>query len=257
MRKLLARFDNYCNKLYEKLSTKFVGKVLIKVMSEIILAVLVSVFLFWGTSIYESNKILKTENDKLSQIYVSVSNEYINSLFGEPYITVEEDDALISNFYILSAGILRTVSENNVVKAYFITSQNENRNIPVTSCNNKKYKIGKCNYSDIDFSNPDIKANLNGNGRYCFYSEVQGTGRYAMYNYYLFATIPYGFVDNESSQLCNEYSLSNSVSEKDIAALRKKATPNTFGVIADGYENKIDIIPFVSEWENIYYMLTK
>lgn len=128
--------------------------------------------------------------------------------------------------------------------AFFITSQNEHRTIPVSTVFSGKKAIGKTKFSEIDFANHETKSNINVNGRYCYYGEIQGTGRYAMYNYYLFATLSYGFVDEESASLGQEHSMMDSVSKE---VLRKKAKPNTFGVIADGYQEIITFIPFVEE----------
>ena len=159
MRKLFICFDDYLNTIYEKFTAKFIGKVIIKIISEVLLAALVSGSIFLGTSIYENNKKIKDENSKLEQIYISVSNEYIDSLFGKPYISINESETLKSNFYSLNDIILRTVTEDDVVIAYFITSQNERRKIPVTSIDSEKHYIGKTNYSKVDFPNYEIKAN--------------------------------------------------------------------------------------------------
>lgn len=257
MRKLLINADNFFDKLYKRLTKRFFGKVFLKLIGEIILALVVSLAVYLGSTFYENSRIITIENENLNKLYISVSESYVESLFGKPYISVSENEKLQSNFYLLKDAVLRTVVENDTVVAFFITSKKENRTIPVSSISSEKEIVGKTNYADIDFPNPNIESNLTMNGRYCYYGEIQGTGRYAMYNHYLFATIPYGFIDEESVNLCNMYSGNESVDEVAADKLRKKATPNTFGVIAEGYQETITLIPFIEEWENIYYLLIK
>ena len=194
--------------------------------------------------------------EKLDEVYISVSHNYINALFGEPKVSVRENETLKSNFYLLDDIVLRTVIEDDSVVAFFITSMNEQRKITVKSIDSDKV-IGETDYIDTDFATPETVASFSGNGRYNYYAEIQGTGRYAMYNYYLFATLPYGFIDDESAELCREYGVEDSDSMPKDESLRATATPNTFGVIADGYEEVVTLIPEVNNWADIYYLLTK
>lgn len=256
MKKLFIKIDDFFDRIYKKVSKRFLGKALLKLSGEIILALLVALAVYLGTSVYENSKIESIENKNLNKLYISVSNDYVESLFGEPYIKISESDSLQSRFYLLKDAVLRTVTDNDIVVAFFITSKDENRNIPISTFYSEKQTIGNTNFYKIKFSNPIVESNLNSNGRYCYYGEIQGTGRYAMYNYYLFATVSYGFIDDASARLCEKISTDNIIT-KEEETLRKRAKPNTFGVIADGYEETISLIPFVDEWENIYYLLTK
>ena len=257
MKELFIKIDDSFDRLHKKASKRFFGKALLKLLGEILLALLVALAVYLGTSVYENSKIESIENKNLNKLYISVSNDYVESLFGEPYIKISESDSLQSQFYLLKDAVLRTVTDNDIVVAFFITSKDENRNIPISTFYSEKQTIGKTNFYKIKFANPTIESNLNSNGRYCYYGEIQGTGRYAMYNYYSFATVSYGFIDDASARLCEKNSTDNIITKEEEETLRKKAKPNTFGVMADGYEETISLIPFVDEWENIYYLLTK
>jgi hypothetical protein len=234
-----------------QLSKKTNKKALIMLCS-IVLIGLVAVAICFGVSKQNSTDI----DDKLKEIYISVSHDYVNSLFGEPKVSVKENETLKSNFYLLDDVVLRTVTEDDSVVAFFITSTNEERKITVKSIDSEEI-IGETNYLDTEFPNHITKSDFRGNGRYNYYAEIQGTGRYAMYNYYVFATLPYGFIDNESAELCRKYSQEESVAIESVESLRKNATPNTFAVIANGYEEIITMIPDVNTWADIYYLLTK
>lgn len=257
MIKLFIKIDDFFGKLHEKISKWFFGKAFLKLSGEIVLALLVALAVYLGSSAYENSKIESIENENLNKLYISVSIDYVESLFGEPYIKIQESDSLQSQFYLLKDAVLRTVTENDTVVAFFITSKDEHRKISISTFYSGKRTIGKTNYFKVDFANPKIDSNLETNDRYCYYEEIQGTGRYAMYNYYLFATVSYGFVDDESVRLSEMYSTNSSASKENTDPLRKKAKPNTFGVIADGYEETVTLIPKVDEWQNIYYLLTK
>ena len=251
------KIDKSFSELHKKVSQSFFGKISLKLLSEVFLALVIALAVYLGTAVYEYSKIESIENENLNKLYISVSNDYVESLFGEPYIKIQESDSLQSQFYLLKDAVLRTVTENDKVVAFFITSKNAHRKIPISTFYSGKQTIGKTNYFKVDFANPKIESNIEMNGRYCYYEEIQGTGRYAMYNYYLFATVSYGFVDNESVKLSEMYSINDSVSKESTDSLRKKAKPNTFGVIADGYEETVTLIPNVDGWQNIYYLLTK
>lgn len=229
-------------------------------------SVLVGVVLFFSLSNRDDSTIdetaTATENpsesvyEKLDEVYISVSHNYINSLFGEPKISVNESENLKSNFYILDDFVLRTVTEDDSVVAFFITSSNEEQRIPVQSIDSKEF-IGEITFLDSEFPNPILKSDVSGNSRYNYYAEIQGTGRYAMYNYYLFAFLPYGFMNDDSIQLSTKHSHEKTDILEDLNPLRETAKPNTFGVIANGYEEMITILPEVDNWADIYYLLTK
>ena len=229
------------------------AKALIILLCTVVLAGIIGITVFFGSPKEDNTPNI---DEKLNEIYISVSHNYVNSLFGEPKISVKENETLKSNFYLLNDIVLRTVTEDDSVVAFFITSMNEGNKVTIQSIDSKEI-IGETNYIDTDFVNPTIDASFSGNGRYNYYAEIQGTGRYAMYNYYVFATLPYGFIDDESAELCREYGTEDSESITKDETLRTNATPNTFGVIADGYEELISILPEVDNWADIYYLLTK
>lgn len=251
----LMIIDKKLRFIYDKITSVFVGKMVVKLVSEIILALLIAVFTYIGTLFYHESTAIAEANGKLDQIYISVSNEYVNSLFGTPYISFEEKGDLTNNYYVVDDMILRTVSENNNVVAFFVTSTNEKRKIPVNTYETEVRKIGSVVYTDLDFGGEIREANASSNGRYNYYYELQGTGRYGMFNHYLYGTVSYGFIDDANVDLISKLVYDQDVSQEEIDYLRQKAKPNTFGVIADGYEETISIIPFCDEWENMYYLL--
>lgn len=257
IKKFYKKMNLYLDKKYEKIVSTFIGKVTIKLISEIVLACLIAAAVYGATTLYNQSRSVDVDNEKLGRIYVSVSDEYVESLFGIPYITITENESLKNHFYILNDAVLRTVSKNDNVVAYFITSTNKNRKIPVDSYETEKRIIGKTKYSDVSFANPTIESNTSLNGRYDYYSEIQGTGRYGMFNYYIYGLVPYGFFDEGSADLISLTAWDEDYSQEALQALRKKAFPNTFGVIAEGYEETISVIPTCDEWENMYYLLSK
>lgn len=153
MKKLLIKADNYTGKIYKKLTESFFGEIFLKLIGEIILALVVSVAVYLGSSFYENSKIETLENENLNKLYISVSNDYVESLFGKPYISVSEDESLQSNFYLLKDVVLRTVVEDDTVVAFFITLKNEHRSVPIATVISEKKTLGKTNYSEIEIPN--------------------------------------------------------------------------------------------------------
>ena len=250
----IKQLDEIAEKKYNILKESFFGKISIKLFGEVILAFLIAGAVYLGTTIYNDLSVISVDNQKIDQIYISISDEYIQEQFGTPYICFNDSEELTNRFYLLEDAILRTVSKENRVVAYFITITNETRRIPVDSFGIGKNILGKITYSETMFSEPKIYANITANGRYCYYVEVQGTGRYGMFNYYLYGNAPYGIVNSDVASLISN--VADQLGEDvELDILRQKTKPDTFGVIADGYEGMIGILTFCDEWENMYYLL--
>lgn len=177
-------------------------------------------------------------------------------LFGTPYITFD-NNTLTNKFYILNKAILRTVVDKGNVVAFFITSTSSQIDIPVDSFENDTREIGNTTYDSIDFANPQIESNASANGRYNYYGEIQETGRYGMWNYYLFGTLPYGFDDDSAINLLMLTAFDDSPNQNQVEILRKTAKPNTFAIIASDYYDHISLLPISDEWENIYHLLIR
>lgn len=256
IKKSLKEIDKIALEKYDVAQKSFLGRIGVKLASEIVLACLIAFAIYVGTTIYDELSLTSSENKKLNQIYISVSEEYVQEQFDTPYIRFDDDENLTNSFYLLEDIILRTVSKDGRVIAYFVTITNEKRRLPVDSFDVEKNILGKLTFFEVGFANPAREANVNGNGRYCYYFEIQGTGRYGMYNYYLYGSAPYGFVSDDVASLRNRVAF-DSENEAEIETLRQSARPNTFGVIADGYENQIGILPASDEWENMHHLLVR
>lgn len=90
-----------------------------------------------------------------------------------------------------------------------------------------------------------------------YYGEIQETGRYGMWNYYLFGTLPYGFDDDSAINLLMLTAFDDSPNQNQVEILRKTAKPNTFAIIASDYYDHISLLPISDEWENIYHLLIR
>lgn len=254
----LKKADAYANTMHSKWQKSFFGKIVLKLISEIVLACLIAAAVYFATNAYNTVTAVSDDNRKINQVYISMSEEYAGLLFGTPYISFVDENNLENNFYILNKSIVRTIVDKNNIVAFFVTSTDIKTKLPVNSISNEEKVIGEVVYSDINFFNPQVEANINTNGRYVYYSEIQGTGRYAMYNYYIFGFLPYGFIDDSTPELINLVAYEDqNIDPCQLYEIKKKAKPNTFGVVSNGYEDIISILPFCDDWENIYYLLIK
>ena len=254
----LKKADEYANKIHSNWQKSFFGKIALKLISEITLACLIAAAVYLATNAYHTATAVSDDIKKINQVYISMSEEYADLLFGAPYISFVDENDLENNFYILNKSILRTVVDKNNIVAFFITSTDIKVKIPVNSISDEAKEIGKVVYSDIDFPNPQIEGNINSNGRYVYYNEIQGTGRYAMYNNYIFGFLPYGFTDNSTPKLINLVGFEGgNTNTAQLNEIKKKAKPNTFGVVAPDCQELVSILPICDEWENVYYLLTK
>jgi len=78
-----------------------------------------------------------------------------------------------------------------------------------------------------------------------------------MYNYYIYGVTPCGFFDEGDADLISFTAWNEERSQEKLQVLCQNAFPNTFGVVAVGYEEIISIIPTCDERGNVYYLLDK
>ncbi len=246
--------DYIAAKKYNTLKSSFFGLIMIKMVGEIILAILIAIAVYFGTAVYKDISAVSVENRKIDHIYITISDEYIKEQFGTPYISFIDDSNLKNNFFVLEDAILRTVSDGEKVVAYFITATDKQRKIPVDSFEDKSRILGKTTYSELQFGNPEIEAFYCGDGRVNYYYEIQGTGRYGMYNYYVYGNTTYGFLDTSIFQLIQD-TWFGTLSEVEEKKLKEDAMPNTFGVISESYRYDVSFLPSSIEWSSMYYLL--
>lgn len=257
--KKIKQADAKASLIYEKLSKLLAFRIITKLAGEIVLACFVAFAVYVATGIYNDMRVVSQENKKIDNVYISVSDDYVESLFGIPIVSEEDSNHLINKFYLLDDAVLRTVSKDDSVIAFFVTSKKRSRKIPVSSYNNKTVKIGSITYAKNCEYNEKLHTDyfISGQGRINYYCEFFYTGRSRMYNIYIMGTVAYGFNDQNAKDLLLD-TRDNPI-ESNIITLRKKARPNTYGVIANGYENMVSIIPqgeFSSgSWLDMYYLI--
>lgn len=254
---VFKRADIKAGSLYEKCQNSFFGKLILKLTSEIILACLISAAVYFATDIHHNMTAMSTDIKNLNKVYISLSEEYTTSMFGTPYISFVDENNYKNNFYMLQKSVLRTVFDNDCIIAFFITAADSKSHLPVSAVSGEEQVLGKVTYTDIDFPTPQTEAYFNSDGRYAYYSETQGTGRYAMYNYYVFGYLPYGFTDDSSYNLIRNWDTEDGPDLSAHKKNREQARPNTFGVIADTYQDSVSIFPGSNEWSSMHYLLDK
>lgn len=260
---------------YARLNKYISFRIIIKLFWEIVLACLVALAVYAATALYNDISAISKENNNLNNIYISVSNEYVESLFGIPVVSEEDENHFENNYYLLDNAVLRTVSKDNSVVAYFITSKKTSRKILSYYKFNETVILGKTTYANIRVNNytPKTDSSFCGDPSVNYYAELFPTGRERMYNTYVFGTVAYGFNDQNTIELLeasyfksksedsdnSDLAVDVNIDENDLIKLREKARPNTYGVIANGYEEMISIIPqgelSSGNWSDIYYLI--
>ena len=75
------RFDKWIERLHKRLKKSIIARGAMKLCSEIFLAIIISIAVYLGTSMYNSAIAEREDNRKISQVYISSSSEYIDSQF--------------------------------------------------------------------------------------------------------------------------------------------------------------------------------
>lgn len=260
--KCLLGIDSKLQKSISPYTNTILAKLLVWLLSEIVLAIVVGYFvnLF---NVYQTKKNQDAiEIKKINRIYVQVSDDYVESLFGTPVISIRGEGQMVESFYTLDTCVLRTVSDNNTVVAYFVTITSEECFVPLILYDDDVYNLGMITYDQFPMvynHSVVIEANAESDGRFCYYGEKHGTGRWAMYNFYVLGNVAYGYLDIDSINLINSAGgFSGLAGFVDPEEQRKQTKPNTYGVIAYGYQDRIGVMSDNNVdwqvWDDLYYL---
>lgn len=261
MKKLITRIfeiDKKMLKTSNKINNTFLGKVLLKIISETFLAILIAVAIYASRTLYEDASRLTKDNLHYENLTIGLSEEYVNSLFGIPKSTLY-DGSIKNNFYKMKDSILRVCFDSKDTSiAYFITVTKSNRTISISLYyQDINIKLGKSTFDDIDMLPIKIDANVAGSGdEYNYYAEWFYMGNPGGYNTYIYSINSYGISNELDTKLTgdayfNYYLENGKVELENIKQYRYEAKPNTFGVIAFGYEDLIDVVPYNDRWKDV------
>lgn len=265
MKKLINKtleLDNKMLKISNRINNTFLGKLMLKIISEIFLAILVAVAIYVSQTLYEDASRLTKDNLYYENLTIGLSEEYVNSLFGIPKSTLY-DGSIKNNFYQMKDSILRVCFDSEYTTiAYFITVTKSNRTINLSPYyQDTNIELGKSTFDDINMQPIKIDANVAGSGDdYNYYAEWFYMGNPGSYNTYIYSINSYGISNELDIKLVGEayfnFFLKNGeVKLENIQQYRYEAKPNTFGVIALGYQDKIDVIPYNERWKDVSRML--
>lgn len=264
MKKIITKISNIDKKMLNistKINNTFLGKIIIKITSETLLAILIAVAIYASQILYEDASRLTKENSYYENLTIGLSEEYVNYLFGVPKFNLY-DGSIKNNFYQMKDSILRVCFDStNTSIAYFITVTNSDRTISLSSYyQDINIKLGESTFDNIGMEPIKIDVNVAGSGdAYNYYSEWFYIGSPGNYNTYVYSLNSYGIFNEVDINLiieANHYFLeSNQVELENIQQYRYEAKPNTFGVIALGYEDLIDVIPSNEIWKDVYSTL--
>jgi len=235
-------------------------KILKPILLQSIAGIVTAVSIFIGSFIYGRIEVRNLENQRLSGLYLSVSKEYINELFGIPFVSIKDLNGLSNDFYFLNNGVLRVVSDDGLVVAYFITIDKQGDTIRVLSPDGmNSVVLGKATYHSIspelDYGTSIVTEALYKRSS-VLYCEKYNGWRGTDFNPYYYAVFDYGFF-NENwdlffdlwKQLKDESG--ESVDYDKLLNERKSLKPNTFGTIDPEYEDKVKIDIDFDQWPNI------
>ena len=234
---------------YKLANESFFGKLSIKLVSEIVLAVFVGVAIFISSTMYSNATRISDENRLYNNVSIGLDGKYIDSLFGIPKMSFPENaDILLTNhIYVLKGSFLRTVLDaNNTVVAFFVTSVEKGRVIPLNvPYQNKRITIGKNSFYSIS-DDPNVEIHDLGSGTY--YNHYSESFSKNHPDTFCCAFINFGVATDKSSQLLLSYATGvyrskNRLELSDVEKYRQQAIPNTFGIITSEYSDKIEIVP--------------
>ena len=78
--------DQYFCKIYERIASAYFGRLFFRFIREVVLAILIAFSTYLGTTISHAVQTKDLEIQKLNQVYVSMSSDSVDSMFGVPYI---------------------------------------------------------------------------------------------------------------------------------------------------------------------------
>lgn len=262
----------------EKAKQHFSISIIFKLISNAALALLVVIFSFVGTMIFEEREILKNEKAILDTLKIGESKDYSTSKLGVPIIDYFVD-GFNECYYTLEHSIVHAVFEDENLVAYFITITNDKMQYRLLG-EGDGFVLGKNTFEDYTTeqgvlnrisSGYKILLYFSGDSAQNYYAEIFGMGRMVNYSTIMYGFLPYGCVDEAAANYLMDLNFAN-LSDKDInntghqifldndasrkvfREKRRNVKPNTFGVIQMDYEDRVKI---GDENRIIYYLLTK
>jgi len=270
---IFMRLDSVMLEKYERCKKLFFGRLAIKLVSEIVLAIFIAFAILIVMNVRENRARITNENTMYRNVSIGVSEAYIDFLFGVPkvsifeyYIFEDESFRLKNNFYVREDSVLRIVlNEQNKVVAYFVTITGSGRVIPLyVPYQDERIYLGRNTFSEIFSDQFSMGLNVAGAGSaYNYYAEIYNRARAGNFNCFFAAIVSYGFFDTNTHNMFEEaFDLndiwSGTVQMSDtISEHRRRVIPNTFGVASPMYSGIIGVVPIYDFFENIVDILAR
>jgi len=231
--------------------------------------------------IYEyinTNLSTKSLHERIEQLDVGASLEFVKSVFGEPFINrplsesyylstpdssaaTKEARSLIGNYresiFIHHAYYLQAISDSEGdLVLYSITLRDRALKLPISAIQFEGSKAGFLGRTPFDKICDYLENGFTGWNMHYSYSERCYFGRGGGYNDYIFSVSPYGIWqgraktgkdgDDLYGQLVNLSSADGLISREnpDLVLLRGQLMPNTITVIGES-EHKEELIDYI------------
>lgn len=260
LKKLDTTIDNFIKSLMKYIIPRSIAKII----GEVFLAIVIGVAIYLSNQMYDTATRIRIEDEKLENLAVGISQDYMNSLFSIPQVDyISELNGNHVSTYILEDSVILATFDNNLLVSFFIAVTDKDRIIDLASyCNQDGIFLGKSTFYDTS-KNPEAEVNIPASGTYLYYCETSSYGRPGNFNSFVYAYTTYGadvsdytseLISSAGSYLLDMYvgpDADKSTLKTEYEEIRKKAKPNTFGIIMSGYEDEISVIPIDEEWINI------
>lgn len=257
----IRQIDNKIKSLVKILNDYIIARLISKILEGAILAILIGVIVFYANAFYDNYTKITNENKKIERLAIGNSETFMSDLFQIPQVEYIDNNKYKICVYKLQNANIVAYFDNGSMVAYFITITDKKRKLKIP------YEglfgeiiLGQTKYYDIsDEANGEV--NLPAAGMYHYYTESYNYGRHGAYNKYIFANTVYGANDSQEYDIIltakRHYydEVKSDLIEHQYTESRKKASPSTFGVIREGYENHISVIPSIDDWLNMFHIL--
>lgn len=256
---MFKRFDNKIKTAYCKIDDYAMGKLLLKLLEGIILAILIGYSINIISSIDSEFNKYNIEREQIESLSIGSNIEYIDDKLGTPAFRHYDESSQLSDcIYVLKGFIIRVYYYQNTAKGVFITLKDVNwvgkLSLPYIDNFTNGQKLGEFSFYDITNSPDNIYGFITNGSGLSYYSESYYFASSGNYYDFIFSSLPYGvFLENHGTSFVDNEILGFNLSPDELffAKNRIYACPNTIGIVSQ--DSLIDIERLICNWNNFDY----
>lgn len=216
-------------------------------LKEVVAGVTVAAAIAVATLVVSEYTKYKQEQENLELLYLGLSRQYVESVFGIPVVEFTEAESnTIRAFYKQKYSVVSCSYADDHIVAFFVIVNADKKlyRIPYNFFIDDPAYLTDFTYADFSEKADDFEANCSANNDdYAYYTETYYGAAAAEYNYYIIGSYKNYFDNSYMPLISNALTAwndeNNFYKTDEYYSVRTKAEPNVFGMVDAQYVDSI------------------